>query len=142
MIVLEGQRPWVWRRLNVSPFTKLGGLHRIIQAVMGWEAELPHQFVLAGDIYDRVAPNEALPPDRERNWRLDSALYPNRELWYDVGRGYEWRHRITLENYLESVPHWKYPRCLDGAGASPSGAEKTFSIHGANRRLWRRHPRP
>jgi len=92
---------------------------------MGWEAELPHQFVLAGDIYDRVAPNEALP---------------NRELWYDVGRGYEWRHRITLENYLESVPHWKYPRCLDGAGASPSGAEKTFSINGANRRLWR-HPR-
>jgi hypothetical protein len=137
LIVLEGQRPWVWRRLHVSFFTKLGGLHRVLEAVMGWESRLPHQFVLAGDIYGRVAPNEALPPEKERNWRLDSALYPNHEFWYVVGGTEGWRHRIKLEDYVEERHGLRYPRCLDGAGASPSGAEETFSLAATNRRLWR-----
>lgn len=34
-IVLEGAKPPVWRRIHVSAFSKLGGLHRMMQAVMG-----------------------------------------------------------------------------------------------------------
>ena len=141
LIVLEGKRPWTWRRIQVSGFAKLAGIHRTIQALMGWDAGLPHRFILAGDIYDRVAPGEALSPERERNWRLDSALYRDREFYYVVGTNPEWRHSIRLEGYVESVSTWRYPRCIDGAGASPSGAEASFSVLGANRRLWRRIPR-
>lgn len=141
LVVLEGERPWVWRRIQVSSFAKLGGIHRTIQAIMGWDGGLPHKFILAGDIYGRVAPNEALPVEKERNWRLDSALYPNKEFYYEVGANAEWRHRISLEDYIESVENWRYPRCVDGAGKSPSGVEKSFDVLGANRRLWRRIPK-
>jgi hypothetical protein len=137
LLVLEGERPWVWRRIQVSGFAKLGGIHRTIQAIMGWDAGLSHKFILAGDIYGRVAAEEALPAVKERNWRLDSALYPSKEFYYVVGANFEWRHRIRLEDYVESVPNWRYPRCVDGAGKSPSGVEKSFNVLGANRRLWR-----
>jgi len=76
LIVLERWDPPIWRRVHVSAFTKLGGLHRVLQGVMGWDNRLPHRFILAGDIYKRVAPGEALDSKRELNWRLDSAFYP------------------------------------------------------------------
>lgn len=101
LIVLERAEPPVWRRVQVSAFTKLGGLHRIIQGVMGWDDRLPHRFILAGDIYERVAPGEALDPTRERNWRLDSAFYPDKLFWYAYGRQDEWRHRVIREAYVE-----------------------------------------
>jgi hypothetical protein len=52
---------------------------------MGWGDGLPHRFILAGDIYERVAHGEALDPTRERSWRLDSAFYPDKSFWYTCG---------------------------------------------------------
>jgi len=92
LIVLEREDPPVWRRVHVSAFTQLGGLHRVIQGVMGWGNRLPHRFILAGDIHKRVAPGEALDPKRERHWRLDSAFYPGDEFLYAYGAQDEWRH--------------------------------------------------
>lgn len=92
------------RLFHVSTFTKLGGLHRIIQAIMRRDDRLPHRFILAGDLYGRVAPGEALDPTRERNWRLDSAFYPDKSFWYAYGREGEWRHRIIPEGYVERAP--------------------------------------
>ena len=95
LIILEGEdRPW--RRVHVSPFTKLGGLHRVIQAIMGWDNRLPHRFVLSGDVYNRVGPGETLNPTSERNWRLDSAFYPEKLFWYCYGAQGEWQHRSNF----------------------------------------------
>jgi hypothetical protein len=85
VFVLEREDPPVWRRVHVPALMQLGGLHRVIQGVMGWDNRLPHRFILAGDIYKRVAPGEALDPKRERHWRLDSALYPSKMFWYVYG---------------------------------------------------------
>jgi hypothetical protein len=137
LIVLERGEPPVWRRVQVSAFTKLGGLHRIIQGVMGWDDCLPHRFILAGDIYERVAPGEALDPTRERNWRLDTAFYPDKSFWYAYGRQDEWRHRIIREAYVEREPRWRYPRCVGGDGACPPEVGKAFDVGAVNRRLWR-----
>lgn len=137
LIVLERAESPVWRRIHVSAFTKLGGLHRIIQGVMGWDDRLLHRFILAGDIYERVAPGEALDPTRERNWRLDSAFYPDKLFWYGYGREDEWRHRITREGYVESAPRWRYPRCVGGDGAWPPAVGKSFNLGAVNRTLWR-----
>jgi hypothetical protein len=137
LIVLEREDRPVWRRVHVSAFTQLGGLHRIIQGVMGWGNRLPHRFILAGDIYKRVAPGEALDPKRERHWRLDSAFYPGDEFRYAYGAQDEWRHRIIREKYLDGNPHWRYPRCVAGDGACPPDIGKTFELGAVNRRLWR-----
>jgi hypothetical protein len=44
---LEDVVPRVWRRVVVSPFAKLGGLHRVIAAAMGWDESLPRQSFFA-----------------------------------------------------------------------------------------------
>jgi|GEM_PF-6723305 len=137
LIVLEPEDRAVWRRVHVSAFAKLGGLHRVIRTVMGWDDRLPHRFILSGDIYERIAPGESLDPTRERNWRLDSAFYPDGVFWYAYGAQGEWRHRIIREEYVEGRPHWRYPRCVGGSGAFPPEEGKAFDIGVANRRLWR-----
>ncbi|MFY9718075.1 MAG: hypothetical protein WAK16_00395 [Candidatus Cybelea sp.] len=141
LIDLDGQNPPVWRRILVSAFTKLGGLHRIVQASMGWDPNLPHRFVLCGDIYKRVAPGEALDPKRERNWRLDSACYPDDFFFYECGSNYEWRHRVLRENYVDGEQHWRYPRCVGGGGVCPPGTGKPFTVGAANRRIWSASPK-
>ena len=141
LIELEGQHPPVWRRVLVSAFTKLGGLHRVVQAAMGWDGSLPHRFVLGGDLLHRVAPGEALDPKRERNWRLDSATYPHDFFFYVCGPLYEWRIRITREDYVEGETNWRYPRCVGGGGTCPPGTGKPFSIGAVNRRIWRVAPK-
>jgi|ERR1700722_5707625 len=111
---LEATIPRVWRHIVVSPFAKLGGLHRVIAAAMGWDENLPHHFVLCGDLRDRVSAGEILDSKRERNWRLDSASMP---------------------------ADWRYPRCLGGDGACPPGAKKPFTVASANRRIWKAVPK-
>jgi len=138
-IELEGTAPRVWRRVHVSFFTKLGGLHRIIQAVMGWDDGHPHRFILSGDIYDRVAPGEALDAVLERNWRLDSSFYRDTSFVYAYGPNDRWLHRISLEEYLAGNPHWRYPRCVGGEGAWPPETGEPFDVGRVSRRLWRRY---
>lgn len=132
--------PPVWRRLLMSPWTKLGGLHRMILAAFDLSEALPHRFVLNGDVYGRVAPGEALDAKRERNWRLDSAGYPDRWFRYEYGESNPVIVRITTEEYNEAPELWRYPRCVGGSGElvpSRSG----FTIASVNRRLWRAMPR-
>jgi hypothetical protein len=136
VIALEVEVPRIWRRVHVSAFCKLGGLHRVIQAVMGWDNRQPHRFVLAGDFYDRVEPGQALDATRERNWRLDSALYPDKLFWYVYGHEDPWLHRIVFEGYVGGNPHWRYPRCVEGDGPCP-GTGRPFEVGAVNRRLWR-----
>jgi hypothetical protein len=137
LIVLERTDPPVWRRVQVSAFTKLGGLHRVIQAVMGWDGSGPHRFILQGDIYERVAPGEALDAQREQNWRLDSAFYPGDWFSYAYGAPDEWLHRIVREEYIDGFLNWRYPRCVAGKGASPPGNTQPFDVGRVNRHLWR-----
>lgn len=113
-VEIEGFHPPVWRRLLVSFFTKLAGLHRVVQAAMGWDNRFPHSFILCGDLLERVAAGEALDAKREQNWRLDSAGYPDHYFWYAYGLAGEWRLRIILENYIQGEERWRYPRCVGG----------------------------
>ena len=135
---LADTRPVIWRRVQVSFFSKLAGLHKVIQAVFNWDDSLPHRFVLAGDIYDRVAPGEPLDAKRERNWRLDSALYPDHMFEYVYGEQPTARIRIRLDDYSGRVVTWRYPRCVGGAGNPPPDQDKPFDLGSTNRRLWRR----
>ena len=141
IVELDVEVPRIWRRLLVSPFTKLAGLHRVLQAALGWDPNWPHRFILRGDIYKRVEPGEALDARRERNWRLDSAWYPDHYFFYATGPQYEWRFRITEEAYIDAPVEWRYPRCVGGEGACPPGSGKAFTIASANRRIWKASPK-
>lgn len=134
---VENIRRPVWRRVQASAFSKLGGIHKVVQALFGWDDTAPHRFILAGDIYQRVAHGEALDPKRERNWRLDSAFYPDKSFTYEYGLNDLCRVQILLEEYAEGFKNWRYPRCIGGAGnLSPAGTDP-FDVGAANHRLWR-----
>jgi Plasmid pRiA4b ORF-3-like protein len=138
---LEATIPRVWRLIVVSPFAKLGGLHHVLAAAMGWDDGLPHHFVLGGDIHRRVRPGEILDAKRERNWRLDSAFYPDDHFFYVTGRSDEWRHRVTYERPIAIPADWRCPRCMGGDGACLPGAKKPFTVASANRRIWKAVPK-
>ncbi len=138
---LEDVVPRVWRRVVVSPFAKLGGLHRVIAAAMGWDESLPHRFILCGDLRDRVRPGEILDAKRERNWRLDTALYPDNYFFYVTGNAGEWRHRVTYERPISMPADWRYPRCMGGDGACPPGTKQPFTVASANHRIWKAVPK-
>ena len=119
-LLLEDVFPAVTREVEVGISTKLGGLHRVIQAVMGWQNLQDHRFILKGDIYERVPANSMLDPGRERNWRLDSAFYPAKFFYYQYGLdGNGWLLRIIERDVVGASRSVRYPRCIAGEGTSP-----------------------
>ena len=50
-IELEDIEPLIWRRVAVRATTSLAGLHRIIQAAMGWTNSHLHLFTIDGSQY-------------------------------------------------------------------------------------------
>jgi Plasmid pRiA4b ORF-3-like protein len=93
-ISLMHMRPPVWRRVKVSGDTPLGGLHLVIQAVMGWDGDHLHQFTanrrdFSDPAYELGAVDE---------WRADLVgVLPRLGLTasylYDFGD--RWRHTIN-----------------------------------------------
>jgi hypothetical protein len=120
-VTLQGVRPPIWRRLEVSSDIKLARLHDAIQAAMGWTDSHLHEFDANGDrfgvpegAYDEV--------EDERKVRLDELLENPKDrlkYLYDFGDG--WEHTVTLEKILP-LPKGKKqprPRCTGGRRACP-----------------------
>jgi hypothetical protein len=50
-VTLKGNKPPIWRRIQVTSETTLAKLHRILQRVMGWEDSHLHQFIIGSMVY-------------------------------------------------------------------------------------------
>lgn len=120
-IALEGTRPQVWRRVEVPAVTRLGDLHTLIQAVMGWEDAHLHSFEFSGRRYSE---NEGLglgPPDHdEHGTRIGDVLRRrNATGTYTYDFGDDWSHTLTVEEIFDAEPGAVYPRLSDGHGCPP-----------------------
>ena len=84
-ISLRNVRPPIWRRLQVSSATSLGGLHFVFQAAMGWDDSHLHQFTIGGEIYadDRVEDPWGGRPKDEDRFRLDKVAPLGTRFRYD-----------------------------------------------------------
>jgi len=120
-ITLLGTDPPVWRRVQVPADILLSDLHRVIQAVMGWEHQHLHEFEIKGVRYTDLdqaggeleAEDEAEVPLNELVTRVRTKF----RYWYDFGD--DWRHEIQLERILPPTPEGRSVRCVDGANACP-----------------------
>jgi hypothetical protein len=118
-VTLADIEPAVWRLVEVPDLT-LGGLHDVLQVVMGWEDCHLHQFVVNGESYGQAASGDLDTADEE-GIRL-SGIFTGRKkprLLYEYDFGDSWRHEVRLEKRLEPDSKVEYPRCVEGARACP-----------------------
>lgn len=113
-------QPLVWRRLVVPADIQLPKLHKVFQAVMGWDDEHLHQFEFGDTIYG--TPSDEYPGDPtlpEKGVRLNKALGSNTEFDYEYDFGDSWRHRIVVEGMGNPELTLTLPACLAGENACP-----------------------
>lgn len=122
-VTLKHSQPPIWRRIQVPADVSLARLHRILQAVMGWEDYHLHQFIVDGEYYGEPHPDyEVWGPEMrdERRFTLEQ-LVPEEGLKfryeYDFGDG--WEHELLVEKILPAEPGASYPRCIKGKRACP-----------------------
>lgn len=118
-ITLKHVRPPIWRRLLVPADIKLGKLHRILQATMGWTDSHMHAFRQGMEQYG--VPSREFPGmfRDERNVRLDQLIGVGDKLIYEYDFGDGWEHEIKVEKILPAEKGKRYPTCLAGKRACP-----------------------
>lgn len=68
-VSLPNADPPIWRRIQIHRDSRLGKLHRILQAVMGWTDSHLHQFMAGDTACDVPAPDFPSDMKSERNVR-------------------------------------------------------------------------
>lgn len=119
-IELLDVKPLIWRRFVVPADTQLPKVHKIIQAVMGWDDEHLHQFSFGSGVYG--VPSDEFPDDRmlsEKGVRLSKALGSETEFEYEYDFGDGWRHRVVVEGIAKPDMLLTLPICLAGENACP-----------------------
>ena len=115
--------PAVWRRLWVPDTLTLAGLHKVLQAAMGWENSHLHEWEIEGQRYGTSL--DEYPTDKpaklERGLRLADVLPgAGKSFMYTYDFGDNWQHVVTVEKFLKPDPELNtWPQCLGGENACP-----------------------
>ena len=122
-VTLKDSHPPIWRRIQVPDCT-LGELHEILQVVMGWEDYHLHQFIVRGEYYGPLDPEDldwGMEKEDEEKLSISQVAKTGRKVrfTYEYDFGDSWQHEIVLEKILEPEPNVTYPRCIEGVGACP-----------------------
>jgi hypothetical protein len=73
-VTLQGTKPSIWRRIEVTGDVKLFSFHRIIQVAMGWTDSHMHQFAAKGKFYGVPDPESRVGIENEKKVQLDQVL--------------------------------------------------------------------
>jgi hypothetical protein len=117
---LEEVQPTVWRRIQVPDDCSLARLHRIIQAVMGWQDYHLHEFTINGQAYGDPEVDEEERLVDDRTVRLRSlALVIGDRIQYAYDFGDNWQHVLELEDKIPLSAEKVYPLCVGGECSAP-----------------------
>ena len=112
--------PAIWRRILVRSDSTIADLHETLQIVMGWTDFHLHQFLIRGQAYGIPRLYGPLFKDNPRILRLaDFRFLRGERFVYEYDFGDFWQLELRLEKMLPIDPRQTYPRCLDGARATP-----------------------
>ena len=98
---------------------KLGKLHHILQAVMGWTDSHMHAFRVGMVQYGAASREFPGMFKNERTARLDQIVGVGKKLIYEYDFGDGWEHDLKIEKVLTPEPGMCYPRCTAGKRACP-----------------------
>jgi Plasmid pRiA4b ORF-3-like protein len=113
-VSLKESHPLIWRRIQVPDCT-LGELHEILQVVMGWEDCHLHQFIVRGEYYGPVDPEDmhwGIEKGDEEKISISQVAKTGRKVRFTYEYDFvdSWQHEIVLEKILEPEPNETYPR--------------------------------
>lgn len=118
-VTLLRWRPPIWRRVLLPAFATLDELHRVIQALFGWDGDHLHAFEVGRKQYSDPY-FELEEAGDEFGLRVVAAFTPPvRSVTYTYDFGAGWRHEIRLEKVIERRPGQSYPVCVSFRGDSP-----------------------
>ncbi len=120
-VTLRHIRPPLWRRIQIPADTKLGKLHRILQAAMGWYDAHLHAFRVGRETYGVPDPDPLFDTEmkNEHNVRLDRIAAEGDKLIYEYDFGDGWEHELLIEQVMPAEKGRRYPLCLAGKRACP-----------------------
>jgi hypothetical protein len=113
-VILKDTDPFVWRRVQVPETVSLFELHRILQIVMGWRDQHPHQFTVAGASYGQPDPGGTIRDERKTG--LAEVAREGTRFIYDYDLGNTWRHEVVVDKVTNAKGS---TACLGGARACP-----------------------
>ena len=118
-VTLDEVVPTVWRRLLVPGGVRLGRLHGMLQAAMGWTDSHLHSFTIGeqlfGSHFDDY-PDEEL---NEKDVTVTRAIGGHRRFFYEYDFGDSWQHEVVVEDHTRLPWGLRYAVCLDGQNACP-----------------------
>ena len=119
-IVLLGISPMIWRRIKVSSDSTIADLHYIIQIVMGWKEEHPHQFLIHGVHYGISYPGTGGFMGNAHEIKLAKfGLREREKISYEYNFNCSWKHQIRVEAILPEEENRVLPICTAGKGNCP-----------------------
>lgn len=121
-VTLDHSQPPIWRRILVPSDITLARLHRILQAVMGWEDCHLHQFIVGQTYYGVPDPDYGgwVEMRDEKRVKLNQ-IVPGEgfKFRYEYDFGDSWMHTLRVEKVLAPEPGQQYPACIKGKRACP-----------------------
>ena len=143
---IVGEKPPIWRRLDLRSSMTLDALHDVLQAAFGWTDSHLHRFSAGGDGWDHDAQLFLCPFDvdegeddgvPEHGVRLDEVVAnAGDRLFYLYDYGDNWQVVLRVEAVLPTEGAVPLAVCIDGRRAAPpedsrglDGAE-LFAVQG------------
>ena len=119
-VTLRGVKPPIWRRLQVADTTTMAQLHKIIQALMGWEDEHLHQFTIGTEVYGEASVEGYRRVRDEKRFKLGE-LVPAApaKFAYLYDFSVNWEFEVAVEEITPPVEGQVLPLCTKGKRAAP-----------------------
>jgi hypothetical protein len=116
--LLDVADPPVWRRVLIPAAFSLERVHRVIQAVMGWQNYHMHVFRVGERDYG-PDPEGVLGHLEEGKVQLADVAEVGERIGYEYDFGDSWEHELLVEARAEAEAHQTYPACTAGEGSCP-----------------------
>ena len=125
---LDGIKPPIWRRVDLSSDLTLDQLHVVLQTLFGWQDTHLHSFLRGDSRHDRAAERYLTPFDvaegddgvLETEVRLDELFVdPGDKVFYTYDFGDCWEHTLVLESTADRPVGGPAAQCVSGRRAGP-----------------------
>ncbi len=118
-ITIQGSKPPIWRRIQVTDDYRLDRFHQVIQIAMGWWNSHLHEFRIGGRSFGMILPyddfNEA--EDETKVYLRELDLKKGDKMLYTYDFGDNWEHLLEVEKTEEA--ELLLPVCLTGKRHCP-----------------------